>query len=445
MSILEMDYDDVLDIASSADDVVSRCEDYIDDLTRRFSKKVDDVTGGMNDNLSTANYYVNAKKRNLEAKKSRYTSFAKNVRHLVNTAKSVDKRVADRIENNKNSFLDSNKHLKAPGIKAGLLSALTDLENWCPIFEKVGNVFDDVKEFVSDSCSAIKHWYSEGGGKEFLKFVGKIGLAALSLTIFIGTLPASGAIAIIGAIGAAMAVVDSAVDVYASWQVYKGKKHGDNALVNKWKDIGGMGDLMRSSSSAGWKVAGTFWDVSEMFCSGVSLRESWKEFKNGEKLLRGEKGLLSYMKNPEGRYTGSSIKEGFKALRKNTPLNGDAEGLRTVMWGKTKDVLKGNVKDNLKEPIKSIKSGESYRTIFSREKTAEVVKERKKVTDNFGAVKDLIEGGMDLAFDDDNGIVKKVDYGVKPFSSTWGISSDGVGFVSDGKEVIEKSFKSFAK
>jgi len=359
MSVLELDYSDMSDIVDAANGLASKAEEYAEKLTQRFSKKIDDVTGGMNGHLSSANYYVNAKIKDLNAKQSKYKSFASKVEKLATVAKDMDKKVAKTITDNKERFLEVNKHLKVSDIKAWFIEKWVSFKNLNPIFEKIGNIIDEIDTGIDELKSGLKEFYRYGGGKEICEIIKAVATLAFSIAILVCAIlfPPAGAASLViiaGLVSKSIDVLDSAVTVKTSIMAFQQKRNGNPAMAKYIGDQESTSDFLRKNNfhnkffNKASNVVASVLDETKAEADAIDLFGSIKGFASESK-------LIGAIKDQKGKYNGlnkfkknyKAVTEGFKDY-KNTHIS----------TSYVKNIIKDNL--NLKEMYKETESRKDF-------------------------------------------------------------------------------------
>lgn len=357
MSALALNYDGLTRISSYADKLANKADEYADRLTTKVVNKVDYVTGGTNDILSSAKYYVKAKVTELHEKREAYQTLSRNIANLVSNAKQIDKEVANAIAHNKESFLKSNSHLKIDDWKANIINWLVDLKNKCPVFEVIGNAVNFIGTELSSIGDNIRYWYRCEGGKEKLEIVWALGAAAVSALLFLASFPISSFVAFCAMIGALITAANSIYNVYTSFRA-AAVANTDPAWAKIYGDRNTIQDGLRQrrfSTKFMNKlsyISANMIDGVKLFCSVVAIGSAIKKvklkFKPLQNYLTSNRGLLSYFKElkyssdgkviaddkgiAETRYTLRSVWRGIKAFVNNSPIDCRSDlGIRTLL------------------------------------------------------------------------------------------------------------------
>lgn len=375
MSALFLNYDELTRASSYANRLADKADEYADSLTKKVLNKVDSVTGGTNDILSSAKYYVNAKVAELKEKRENYQNLSQNIANLVLTAKQVDKEVARVIEQNKEFFLNDHKELQISGWKATIINWLVDLKNSCPVFELICDVLNVVDAEISSVRDQIRYWYRCEGGKEILHFTAAILGSIVALALFIATIPASGTaltlFIVCEVIGAAMTFINAVVTIGTSYHSMVAALSNDPAWAKIYGDQKSLADVIRSQNFNNGVfnrlsyIYAAGLDTIQIFCDIVNIVKTIKDFKFKFEFLQNyfdkDKGLLSYMKTAkwtealqydefgnivgvtkvikaneygvvETHYTVGSVMNGLIAYTMDKPIDAHSDqGIRTLL------------------------------------------------------------------------------------------------------------------
>lgn len=428
MSTLFLDYDELTRASSYASRLADKADEYADSLTKKVLNKVDSVTGGSNDILYSAKYYVNAKVTELQEKRDTYRNLSQNIVNLVSTARQVDKEVARALVQNKELFLEDHCEIKISDWKATIINWLVDLKNSCPVFELICDALNYVDTEISSVRDQIRYWYRCEGGKEIVHFAAAIVGAIVALALFIATLPASGTVLTFFAaceiIGAAMTFINAVVTIGTSYASMGAALSGDPAWAKVYGDQKSLAEVIRSQNfnNGFWNrvsyISAAWLDLAQTFCDVVNILKTIKEFKFKFDFLQNyfdkDKGLLSYMKTAkwtdalqydefgnitgvtkvmkvneygvvETHYTVGSIINGLKAYIMDKPIDAHSEqGIRTL--------LKENFKADYKVFRSTIFDKKTYKDTFIYNVTdgGRISYSEWKSTFNIHGIKDAI-------------------------------------------------------
>lgn len=372
MATLTIEYNLLDKVSKNAANLSEDVAEYSGGLSNKILNKIDDLTGGINSNISSAQYYVNNKIKQINSKKESFKQFSTDVISLVGNAKRIDQEVATKISLSHDTFLNNNEHLRIEGWKAELLNWLVDLKNKCPVLEMIGNAVRNISSYVSEVLDNIKYWYKCEGGKETLAFITAIGGAVLSVIILIATFPASaGFVAICAFIGAIISTANAITNVITSFSAMRSAKNGDPAWAKIYGDQNKLSDVIRQTkfkTGLGNRLSyagATILDCTQLFCGAVSIVHMATQIKSKFNFIKNyfdkNTGLLSYCKTVkwtdgpmydemgnvigtkkvmeindigtvETKFTPSSIWRGLKAFALDKPIDCKTDaGIRTLL------------------------------------------------------------------------------------------------------------------
>ena len=161
--------------------------------------------------------------------------------------------------------------------KADILNWLVGIKNKLPFLEVLENILSAIDTFLESGMDAIKYWYYCEGGKYIVEFVGAIALAVLAVAIFILTLPASGFIAICGAIGAGIAAVNTITNMATSFRAAYTAGSGDPTWARIYSKQNKLSDVIRGTNFNN----GILNNLSYLGDFKSGIKECFTEFKTG--------------------------------------------------------------------------------------------------------------------------------------------------------------------
>ncbi len=383
MSALVIDYEELVSISSYSNDLAKHADKYADSLNQKVYRGINSTTGGVNNLLQSAQYYINTKIQALQEKSNEYTQFATRVDNLATNAKRIDIEVAKEIATSQENFFKSNPHLEIDEWKASIINWLVDFKNSNVIFEMIGDGLACIGTAVSGTLDNIKYWYKCEGGKETVKLCTAILGAIAAVAVFVATIPVSGFIAACAAISSAITAMNATYNIYSSAQAVSKKKSGDPAWSKIYSDENKWSDCFRrcnSQSAIGNQVLNGLaaaLDLTELVCGTVGLGGTLKDFSFKSSFLENffskNAGLRAYMKTAkwktvditddlgnvigttrrmvtdrnnvvETTYTFKSILRGIKAYTMNSPIDAHSEeGIRTILNGNFKADFKASI------------------------------------------------------------------------------------------------------
>lgn len=286
MSELTLVYSEMEDAAGYAKIVANKCQDYIDELDKKWSQKWKSTPSSplstKNARTESADYYVNMKKQQLAEKKKHYKSFADKMDDLIEDAKVADKKVAKSVNDSQKTFLKSHKNLSGDGWTAFFASISVDI----PVIGWVIDAAGGLAEGFSDLCNNIRYWYEVDGGKKIVDTalaIGEIVLGVCGLVLAIITFPVSGffaaVVAVAGLISAVIAMADGITNLV--YQL-KANKQSDPAWAQYYGGIDSTADFLREKTFKGdWKWfnkwsngIATGIEVTNLICSVISIADT---------------------------------------------------------------------------------------------------------------------------------------------------------------------------
>lgn len=293
MSVVKIDYGKLSTISKSASSAASKMQDYIDDLTKKVTKKYSDLPGGSSTKTSNSEYYVNQKISQLKKKKEYYSTFSSAISTFSTNAQDIDTAVAKTIKSSTYDFVEKHDYVDV-NWWTELKEFFIDLKNICPLFETIGNLIDKTIDGMKGLWEDLKYWYRCGGGKEIvgcvLALVGAI--AAVIIAICACVLPICGIVAICAAIGAVLTAINAIVNVITSQQAYNAKKDGDPAWAKIYGERDTAQDVLRQHNfkDGFWNKfsygAATGLDVVQTVCDLVAIYDGVKNIKNTFKEMK---------------------------------------------------------------------------------------------------------------------------------------------------------------
>lgn len=310
MATIIINYNELSKIDSYAKKAADAAKDYANDLSNRASSKIGSLTGGATSYTSNAKYYVDAKIKALNDKKTSFTNFSKQVQTLSETAKRVDGEVKSLLASGQKDFYKTHEDLKIDDWKANLINWFTDLKNSCPLFDLIGNLVYAARDTIRDALANIKYWYECEGGKEKVAFALAIAGAIVAVLLFIAALPASGFFAICAAIGAAIAAVNAITNVFTSYAAMKAAEEGDPAWAKIYGGRDKLSDVLRETNFNDGLlnrlsyIGATGLDLTEFVVGVINIVHGLGEIKSKITCIqnyfdKNNGGLFTYFKEAE--------------------------------------------------------------------------------------------------------------------------------------------------
>jgi hypothetical protein len=370
MSTVKIDYDKLKTIANNAGSAADRMNDFINELTRKVVNKYDDVEGGLTNNLTNSQYYVNQKIDALKKKKKKYEGFQKAVETFSDNAKDIDDGVARKIKASKDDFINHHEYIDTSwwtSIKEWFI----DLKNSCPLFNAIGQLIDRIVSGMKTLWEDMKWWYKCGGGKEIIGIIlagiGAIGAVILAICALVP--PICGIVAICAAIGAVITAINALYNVYTSCQALKAKKEGDPAWAKIYSDRDTVQDGLRQTNFGDgfWNKMSNWGafaiDAVQTICDVVAIVDGIKQIHNVYKNIKisAKKGKVSFAKRLKQYVFGEKH---YTSKGKNMFQKGFVSW-RSVIQGRASTAAdKGRIVKNLKKVGKIMTRTSKYAQKF---------------------------------------------------------------------------------
>ena len=284
MGDIVIDYGDLKDVAKHARRVADKCDDYVEELSKKLTDKRNSLpaspTGKGDSNIASMCYYVNAKKQKLEKKQGVYKAFASKVETFSEHAKDADDRVAKTVNNSRDNFLREHKNLKGDGWTAFFASITVECPFLGKLFEWGAAVVDGIKDLKNN----LRYWYEVCGGKKLIDnilAVGEVVLASLGLVIATIALFSNpvGWVTLAGFVGALIGFSDAIINIRYQLRANMEK---DPAWAKYYGSIDTTSDMFRkqifkSKSLNRWSSGiAIALDVTSFVCSVIDIADSVK-------------------------------------------------------------------------------------------------------------------------------------------------------------------------
>lgn len=247
MSILELNYSSIYSASRQAKNLADKAENYAQSLEKKVLNRISDLEGGSSTNTSSASYFTAKKIEALNKKKSAYQDYSDRLRKFVDDdqtgAKHIDSLVAKNLKSEAKTFRNNN-NLKINPVTQFFTWLATGLANSCDFARAIGDIFTDVRNWLSDALADIKEWYHYEGGK----YVVNIGKAVLAIGIAVLTIVATvlsggiGLVAICAIVGAVIAGIDGIVSLC----------HNAASLYHNSKDPAWALKLSKNDKASTW-------------------------------------------------------------------------------------------------------------------------------------------------------------------------------------------------
>lgn len=343
MSDLKLVYSQLENASKEAGKVAENCETYSTQLYNNFVKKASGEDfpaspSGVADSVPAALDYVKAKRKLLDAKKTRYKNLASGIDSLISNAKTADSNVAKSVNNSREKFLEKHTNLTADGWCAFFANLVVDV----PIIGWIAEGISAMVESAKDCLVNIRYWYEVCGGKQLVDTVLAIGglvLAAIGAVVaIIGvtfTGPIWGIIAsLAAAVGAVIALVNAAVNL---GYTIASNCQEDPAWAKYYGGIDKASDALRKTTFGSCdflnKWSGELalaLDVTEIICSIITIGDAVKKMYSRSGLDKLFGNAVTKNKNGKHKYDFDfskfkqtiTTKSGWSKIGKSLKMNG---------------------------------------------------------------------------------------------------------------------------
>ncbi|MGI6084509.1 MAG: hypothetical protein ACOYIF_03580 [Acetivibrionales bacterium] len=331
--VLSLDYGNLSSMISATNKLSNELGQYCDDLGRKVQNKMYTVEGGMSAALNSADYYVNAKIKQLRNRESNARDLSLKMQTLLDTAKRVDSDIESTIKANRVSFFEKNPELKAPWYEQVFTSFMIDMKN-VPLIGALIKGCEEVNEAIEQLCQEIRHWWKCGGGKELITncidIVVKIGLAvAACMTAFVAiTTGAAFLVVCAFCYTAIIAAINAGANIVTSVQAI-GARNIDPAMSKIYSERDSFADVIREENfhdellNRGSNAVSTFLDLSETVCDVIIIgRDIGKAGKNIKEIFAGKTiremfNNLCIPRDSRGRFISGELdfRNGIRSIR----------------------------------------------------------------------------------------------------------------------------------
>ena len=362
--ILALNYGDLSNTISETNKLANELGQYCDNLSRKVQQKMYSVEGGMSSALSSADYYVNTKIKQLRTREGNARTLSSRTQILLDTAKRVDSDVENTINANQKAFFKRYPKLKPSKLQHTWISFMCDMKK-VPVIGWLIKGKEELDSAIDQLKKDIKHWWKCDGGRELimncLDIVVKIGLAiaavvtavtAVTALIF-ATVVTGGAVlfAVAACVAAVIAVVNAAVNVSTSVQAIVASNSGDPAMSKIYSKRDTLAQVLREENFHNRflnklsNVGAIILELAEAFTGVILLIQSLGKIagsflsKNGvgfafKELALGKDGKLTK------KVTLNSIWKGTKSMFLNKKLTSSTSaGLRTTLMTNIKQSI----------------------------------------------------------------------------------------------------------
>ena len=352
MATLTLNYSDIKAAYNASDKAAKKCESYANEISKKITKKIDDLERGSSAQTSYAKSYAKKKISELNRQAGVYSSYATRLDDFLNGssgAKSIDKKVSDYIKADSKTFREKH-NMKTNAVTEFFTWLSTTILNKTDFGKWLKNAFTSIKNWLHDVGDALEYWYRCGGGKFVLKIVGGIILLVVAVVALIVAWPIMvGAFSALAAgftmaaawtalvatatfVGAIIGVVNAVVDT--TFNVKALQTNGsDPAWAKRYDSYSSASEYLNKNrfgnnkwlnkNSYSWATA---IEVTELTCALINIADM---AKNGINFLRDpnarqkffpKRDTTTFKKVSFTRYnkvTFGSIKNGLGAIKTN--------------------------------------------------------------------------------------------------------------------------------
>ena len=382
---IELNYWELSQAISNTSHLASELDEYCDDLSRRVQRELYNVTGGMSQVLSVADYYVNQKIGSLQRKSVNAKGLCQKLNNLLETARRVDCEVKTTIESNQKELFEKRPDLRPSDAQLALTGFLCDLKD-IPGLEWLIKAGEKANENVANVIKEIRYWYKCEGGKELvgiaISITEAIG-AIILLVVAVGT-PVGLIAGLAAAIGAVIGVFNSVTNTVTSILSYVSALEGYYGQAKTYSGQDKLSDVLRDTNfhdaemnrKSNAMAAGL--DITEIVCDIV--------------------GIAGNIKDTFGNLKKLNLKKTFRAICSPRNSDGTFAFGKPSIWNGAKSLLSNiNAKDLILGDlnVRNLSRLDQYRDISSKMKTYEQF--TKSITGILGDLDKMNEGNMNLA------------------------------------------------
>ena len=247
--VLSLNYDSLKSAISETQKLEAELDQYCDELSKKVQSKLYEVKGGMSSALSSADYYINQKIRQLQTKRDNARVLASRQNTLLETAKRVDGDVKRMIQSNQEQLFQKYPDLRPSDTKSKIYDFFVNLKD-VPILGDIIKGLETVVDAGKELMRNIRYWWECGGGEAIVMncvdILVKVGVAVLAV---IAAITAGGVfMTIVAGIAAAIAIVNAAVNIVTSIQAMVADRSGDPAMAKIYADRSSLASVLREEN-----------------------------------------------------------------------------------------------------------------------------------------------------------------------------------------------------
>ena len=295
MSVIEIDYDNLLESSNKAKKLSDELDVYASRITKRVSNPVSGLPG--NDNKGYASSILSsasAKIKELNNRSQMFNTYYQNVETFVNEAKDADTRVKNSIKTTAKNYIGKRSIWQAAGdwlynnLYVGLLNK-SDFVRGIKDFCKKG------WNYVTHFTENARDWFKHGEGKfwwnivsaitsSVLAVVGAISAVATAVAAVVAAIAGGPILAAVLAVVAGLAAVvggiitllNSGVKIYNNGKAVAKQKE-DPYSARYVGNIGSLSDAVEkydlgdAEANENWKTTGKIIDTTEVACGTIGI------------------------------------------------------------------------------------------------------------------------------------------------------------------------------
>lgn len=424
MAELILDYSEILDAKKAAKKAADCCEDYVEEIERKVTNKLQHIEGGESAYTSQAGAYARMKMEQLREKQKNYQNYGRALEDFVSDAKAVDKNAASTIKSSYKMYINEHNIKVNP-----VVEALTALQVWggnATGFGKVVKGLYDFNHFVKENLTeSLEYWYRCQGGKNVVKLVGAIALTITAVATIVVTWPALITAITGGAIWTAVVAGATVVGSIIS---------AVNGLVDMWHE--GKAIVMNADNPAKALMSSNISSASDWFKDVISESKLVNKLTMGvASVLDGVEfvcdviGVIDVARNGIN-FMKNMKKDGFKGVMQRVKT-GYKNSKKLTPWGKITDSINDITKNQTIKMLNNqmgsfAKNGMSLEVLNGTEKwmpSPETYNFAKKISDfkPLKYTKDIC-GYIDAASGGVGKIAKKEICKIDLIDKTWDVT-----------------------
>lgn len=184
MGTIALDYSQMSQTVWAAQRAASKCDDYIGEINRKVTQKLNSLERGQNGLVGSANYFAQQKIADLDRKREQFEQYGHRMAEVMQYAKDTDNRVSSYIKTESREF--RRNHGMEVSIVVELFTWLsTTTLNRSEFGRFLNQMMRDIGNWVDIGRRRFKQLYRLEGGKYILKVILNIALTAAAMLILV--------------------------------------------------------------------------------------------------------------------------------------------------------------------------------------------------------------------------------------------------------------------